>query len=504
MTQRISHKFLLVLAVSLVNIFINLDLSIVNLALVPIGHMFHVSLTSLQWVISIYILAGSCSFLIAGRLSDIWGRRRAFILGVIFFLVGSLVAGSAPNMVSLVIGRALQGVGFGFGLSIMIVLYLLIFSDKKAVALSLATSISGVTQVLGPTLGGVVLHWLSWRWVFLVNVPICVFALILLLLYCPAFPGKKEKLDWSGFFLFALAMICIMLALSGHHLVAARYLLLLGIIGAVSFVWFLLLQKTKQNPLMDLSMFKINAFSIAIAVRFWTNMGYFLQMFLLPLLLVSVYHFSIMHAGLRLLLLTGAFGLASILSPKVQCRIGPAVQFRLGIVIQLIGLLFCTMIYWLPLSESINVGLILCGVGYSFVINTAGLLCISSVPVHRSGAASGAYYSLTMFAGVVGTAISSWWLSKRALDFVAAINHHLVTLNPMQQQAIAKLAQGLAHKHQALAALPAAITNKIHALGLQLFQHGFVIIMLVLGIASLLSLLLSLKLTYQPAEEIND
>ena len=153
---------------------LNLDFTIVNLALPVIANVFRISLAHLEWINISFILAAACITLLSGHFADQYGRRKIFLIGIAIFTVGSLLAAAAVGTWTIVAGRTLQGLGVGISFPMTLILLSESFPEhQRGMAMGLLSTFNGVSQAFGPTIGGLIVQWLGWRWAFIINLPIC-------------------------------------------------------------------------------------------------------------------------------------------------------------------------------------------------------------------------------------------------------------------------------------------------------------------------------------------
>src|SRR6185437_13325589 len=192
-----------------------LDITIVNVALPDIERAFHASLSDLQWVIDAYALTLAAFLLTAGSLADLYGRRRLFAVGIVIFTLGSLSCGIATSALFLEVARAAQGVGGAIMFATSLALLAQAFhGSDRGVAFGVFGAITGVAVAVGPVLGGALTSWLSWRWIFFVNVPIGVLALLVTLGRVQESRNPKAtRPDWLGFVTFSAGLAALVFGL---------------------------------------------------------------------------------------------------------------------------------------------------------------------------------------------------------------------------------------------------------------------------------------------------
>lgn len=248
-----------------------LDQTIVSTAMTTIIQKLG-GLESFIWVYSAYMIAMVVSTPIFGKLSDMYGRKRFFLMGLILFLLGSILCGTAQNMDQLIIYRAIQGIGGG---AIMPIVFTIIFdlfpAEKRGKMMGLFGAVFGVSSVFGPILGGTITDNLSWRWIFYINVPIGILAIAFILkAYHESKVTRKQVIDWAGAILLTGTILCLMFGLElggmeGWAWDSAQTISLFA--GSVIlFILFLLAERVAKDPIIKLGLFRKRLFTSSMAV----------------------------------------------------------------------------------------------------------------------------------------------------------------------------------------------------------------------------------------------
>ncbi|KAF1017401.1 MAG: Multidrug resistance protein Stp [Stenotrophomonas maltophilia] len=250
-----------------------LDTNVVGVVLPTIARDLHASFADVEWVISSYVLCFAALLLPAGAIADRFGRRRVFLLGIAVFALASLACGLAPAASGLYLARAAQGVGAAFLLAPALAIIGHGFHDPAARgrAWALWGGIMGLTMVLSPLLGGVINHWLGWRWAFHVNVPLCALLAAAVPVYIEESRDPTPRaLDLPGIALFAMAMFSLTWALiegPGEGWTSAGVLLRLGV-GIALFTAFSVVERRRAHPMLDLRLFADLPFSGSVLAMF--------------------------------------------------------------------------------------------------------------------------------------------------------------------------------------------------------------------------------------------
>lgn len=407
---------------SLAAALMTLDITVVNVALPQIGQDLHASLDSLQWVINGYTLSFAALLLLAGALSDRIGRLRIFMSGILLFTVASLVCALAPSAAMLIAARIVQGIGGAMVLGTALALIAGACAGQpaqvRASAIGLFAAGGAFAAATGPLIGGMLVEWASWPWLFAINVPIGL--LILLLAQYKVSEQRpsppKHRLDWPGALLvtvslFSLNFAALAGAERGWQAPGVGPALLLGGVGALLF----LVVERRQGPaaLLDLSLFRIPTFVGAILLSFF---GRILSFGLLPFItlwLSGMLGYSPLHIGLILLCQSLAMVVAAGVSGPLSKRIPVRILLTLGMFIVAVGLFWSSHIQvdsdWLQILPM----LVMLGIGAGLTLPHLMDLAVSVVPAARAGTASGTANTFFPLGTAVGIALFGVLLSRQ-------------------------------------------------------------------------------------------
>ncbi|MFC4618955.1 DHA2 family efflux MFS transporter permease subunit [Camelliibacillus cellulosilyticus] len=322
------------------------DTTIVTVGIHTIGHDLQSSVSTTQWVTTGYLLALGIVVPISGWILKRFGGKRTWMFALVLFLMGSMLSGLAWNMGSLIFFRVLQGIGGGL---IMPTAQNLIVQAAGGEKLGRTIAVIGLPTVLGPilgpVLGGFIVHFLNWRWMFYVNVPICLAALILAWLGLPKDKPEHHKnpFDLIGFVLISPALVAIIYGLtqmgtSNHFLnTTATIYLAIGVLLLLIFIVYAL--KKAANPIIDLRLFQFRSFSIAFILMFLSGLSLYGAMLILPLYFQQVSGASVLMSGV--LLIPQGIGslLSRFLAGKLTDIIGGRLVAVVGIVMTALGTL---------------------------------------------------------------------------------------------------------------------------------------------------------------------
>src|SRR4051812_13253515 len=403
-----ARKWWTLTAVSVGIFMLLLDITIVNVALPDIQRDLGASLSDLQWVIDAYALTLAALLLTAGSLADLLGRRRLFAIGIAIFTAGSLLCGLATDPLFLSLARAFQGIGGAimFATALALIAHAFRGADR-GVAFGVFGAVTGIAVAVGPVLGGVITSGLSWRWIFLVNIPLGAAAMAVTLLRIDESrdPAARRP-DWVGFVTFSGALAALVYGLIranaegwGSPLIVACLAGAVLLLGA-----FVVAERVQRAPMFDLALLRKPTFVGGLAAAFAISASLFSLLTFLVLYLQNVLGYSAAQTGVRFLALTGAIfltaGIAGRLSSQVPTRllIGPGFALIGGGLLLMRGLD--------PASDWTHLlpGLIVAGVGAGLVNVPLASTAVSVVEPARAGMASGINSTLRQVGVATGVA----------------------------------------------------------------------------------------------------
>lgn len=405
-------RWLALIILCLGDLMIVLDATIVNVALPSIRADLLFTESALAWVVNAYLLTFGGFLLLGGRLGDLFGHRKLFLIGLAIFTVASLLCGIAETQWMLIAARALQGIGGAVLSAVALSLTMNLFThdEERAKAMGIFGFVSAGGGSIGVLLGGLLVGTLSWHWIFFINIPvgILVFLLSLWLLPKSHVAPESKHLDIAGATLITSSLMLAVYAIVGGNdngwLTPETLLSLAGAIALLlAFLWT---ESKVKSPLVPLSLFKIKSivFSNIIAVL-WAA-GMFSWFFFSALYLQVVLKVSPMTLGLTFLpsnLIMAVFSLW--LSAKIVMKWGIRLPVAVGLSLAAIGLF---MFVFAPTTGSVYYALlpmILLGVGAGVAFNPLFLAAMGDVPPHESGLASGLVNTSFMMGGALGLAI---------------------------------------------------------------------------------------------------
>jgi len=371
-----------------------LDLTIVNVALPDIQQQMHTPLSGLQWVIDAYALSLAALLLTTGSLADLYGRKRIFALGIVVFTVGSAACGFAPNITLLQLSRAFQGIGGAAMFSTALALLASAFHGRdRGIAFGAFGATTGVAVAVGPVLGGVLTSGLSWRWIFFVNIPICVIAVaITMLRVAESHDPQAGRPDWFGFVVFSLSLGALVYGLieagDAGGWSSGRVLVCLALAAALMIV-FVLAELKIAHPMFDLGLLRKPTFTGSLFAAVGISASIFSLLTYLILYVQNVLGYSPVATGVRFLFLSASSFVAAAVAGRLTSHVPTKLLLGPGFVIIGVGLLLMLGIHADTGWTHLIAGMVVSGLGLGLVNPPLASAAVGVVPTERAGMASG-------------------------------------------------------------------------------------------------------------------
>ncbi|WP_337968299.1 MFS transporter [uncultured Flavobacterium sp.] len=503
-----SYKNTIVLiAICLATLMFSLEISSVPVILPTLEKLLNANLKDMQWIMNIYTIGCTTVLMAAGTLADRYGRKRILIITLTLFGISSLVCGLAENIVLLIISRFFQGISGGAMLICQIATLSHQFQKGKerSKAFGIWGIILGIGLGFGPIIGGSIIAILSWKWVFLIHVPLAFLAIILVHFYVDeSKDSDAKKIDIWGMITLSLSVFGLTYYITQGPDLGFSSPIALGIIIAtiISFIIFLRVEKTNPYPMFDFSVFKIRNFSGAILGSIGMNFSFWPFIIYLPIYFQSYLGYDVVTVGLSLL----AYTLPTLIIPPFAEYL--TVKYRSGIVIPLglfvIGLGFIVMRYgsiaehasWLTMLP----GSLLAGIGLGLTNTPVTNTTTGSVSSNRSGMASGIDMSARLITLSINIALMGYLLVEGIFSYLDTAFSKSIdskTLHSISEKIAAGNFSSLNRDFPELSLLDSSSSILHKALA-----HGFEIILLYGGIGAWILALLSFIL-FNPRKKKN-
>ena len=430
-------RWLALMVLCLGVLMIVLDTTIVNVALPSIRTDLNFSETALVWVVNAYMLTFGGFLLLGGRLGDLYGHRKLFLLGIILFTLASAACGLANTQTLLIAARAVQGLGGAVVSAVALSLIMNLFTEPadRAKAMGVYGFVCAGGGSIGVLLGGLLTNALSWHWIFLVNLPIGVAVYALCIRLLPNAPGQAhgERLDIAGAVTVTTSlMLAVYAIVNGNEIgwMAMQTIIMLSTAVAL-FAIFIGIESRVRDPLMPLALFRLRNVATSNVVGMLWAAAMFAWFFISALYMQFVLDYSPLQVGLAFLpanLIMAAFSLG--LSAKLVMRFGISPPLSVGLLLASSGLM---LFAFAPVQGSfvahVLPGMLLLGVGAGMALNPVLLAAMSDVAPSESGLASGMVNTSFMMGGALGLAVLASVAAARTHGLLASGAESIPAIN---------------------------------------------------------------------------
>jgi EmrB/QacA subfamily drug resistance transporter len=430
MTIESDKRWIALYVLCLATLMIVLDMTIVNVALPSIKDDLGFSETSLAWVVNAYLLTYGGCLLLGGRLGDLFGQRRLFLIGIALFTLASLACGTATSKGFLIAARSVQGVGGAVASAVSLSLMMTLFTDarERAKAMGIFGFVAAGGGSVGVVLGGVLTDFLNWHWIFLVNVPIGALVVFLSRRLLPAMQGTaRGRIDIAGAVTVTSALMLAIYAIVNGNEKGWTSAQTLGLLGCslallLAFLW---IESHVQEPLVPLRLFRLRNFSAASGIGVLWAAAMFAWFFLGALYMQLVLGYSPLQIGLAFLpssLIMAVFSIG--LSARLVMRFGISRPLTAGLSLAAAGLLLFVR---LPVEGSfvtdVLPSMLLLGFGAGIAFNPVLLAAMNDVEPTEAGLASGIVNTAFMMGGALGLAVLASVAASRTATLGATEDH---------------------------------------------------------------------------------
>lgn len=403
------YKWYVMASVSMSIFLATIDGSIVNVALPTLVRELQTTFPVVQWVVLAYLLTITTLILSMGRLADMKGKKPLYSTGFVVFTVGSLLCGLAPNIYWLIAFRVLQGLGAAMTMALGMAIITEAFPlTERGKAIGITGAIVSIGIIAGPTLGGILIDALSWRWIFFVNLPIGILGTMMSLRFVPAIkPAGGQRFDYGGAATLFISLFSLLLALTlGQDLgfSDARILALFG--GwAIFTALFIFIEWHADQPMIDLRLFQNRLFSINLItgiISFIVIAGTFI---LLPFYLENVLGYDVSHVGLLLAVVPIALGVTSPLAGSLSDRFGTRLIAVIGLILLVIGYAAMSTLDAQTTTLGYVLRLLPIGLGMGIFMSANNSAIMGAAPRGQLGIVSGLLSITRTLGQVIGIAI---------------------------------------------------------------------------------------------------
>ena len=410
------------------------------------------------WITTIYIISSATALPITGKLTDMFGRKYFYIIGLIIFSLASLLCGLSNSMTLLIVWRGIQGIGGGMMMANSFTVIGDLFPPaERGKFMGYMSGVFATSSVIGPVLGGFITDALSWHWVFFVNIPIGILIIFLFVVYFPDIKPatSKHRIDYLGVTTLILTVVPIMLALTwGGSQYLWDSLLIIGLFAfaVVMLVLFIFIESRVEEPIIPLGLFKNQIVAISIIVAFLSSFVMFATTTFIPLFFQGVLGVTATASGTLLIPMTLGSTAGSFLSGQLLSRAGGhyRLQALVGLGIMIIGVWFLSRMNLQTSNTQAVVNMVITGFGLGITMPIFAITVQNAVPYKMLGTATSSVPFFRSLGGSVGLAIFGSILNNRfASQFLGSIPTVVKTTIPAEQLS------SLAYNPQALVSVPA-------------------------------------------------
>jgi EmrB/QacA subfamily drug resistance transporter len=409
---------------------IMLDNTVVNVALPSIQRGLHATTSSLEWTVNAYTLTFAVTLVTAGRLGDLFGRRRMFLFGVAVFGTASFLIGLAQSDVWLIAFRAVQGIGSGFMMPATLSIITNTFdAHERGRAIGTWAGVSAMALAIGPVVGGFLVQEVSWQSIFFLNVPVAALAIVVTLL--AARESRDEtavrEVDIPGVVTLTVGLAALVLGLVqsnewgwGSARVIGLFALAVVAIGA-----FFAIERGRRAPMVDFAFFRSRSFLGANIVAFIVSFAMLAMFFFLALYMQDILHYSPLQAGVRFLPSTAMIMVIAPIAGRLADRIGPRVLMTGGLISVSLALFWMTGITTHSGYSFLLVSFMLMGLGMGCVMSPMSTAAMNAVDRTKAGVASGVLSMTRMVGGTFGVAVMGAIIATLGRDRITTLLPHL-------------------------------------------------------------------------------
>ncbi len=387
-----------------------LDTTAVNIALPSIQRSLHVSTVTLQWVVNAYTLALGVLLITGGRLGDLFGRRRIFLIGIVIFAAASIAVGLSPGAVTMVAGRAVQGIGAALLIPATLSIVTDLFpAEERGKAFGIWAGVSGMALAVGPLAGGYLSESVSWRAIFFINLPVAIVTSCLALLAVRESrdPTSERSIDVPGLVLLTIGLTSLLVAVMNSitwHFGSMREIALL-VTSAIALTAFVLVERRRRLPMVDFKYFRSPSFLGSSIVLFVATFALFGMLFFLTLYMQTVQNLSPLETGIRFLPAMVMVIIVSPLAGMLADRVGPRPLIATGMFIVACSFLWGSYVTISSGYPRLLANFLLVGTGLGLALPATSVAAMNAVEEAKAGVAAGILSMFRMVGGVFGVAI---------------------------------------------------------------------------------------------------
>ncbi|CUH94722.1 putative secreted protein [Propionispora sp. 2/2-37] len=422
-------KYFILCAVCLGTVLSAYVSSCVNIALPNIMAALNFNMDSVVWVSLGYMLPYGSILPLTGKLGDQFGAKLVYVLGMIIFTVASLLCGLATSSTAMIVFRIIQGVGAGMLLPNAMTIVAQTFEPhERGQALGIWSAMAAAGSAMGPTIGGYLIEFWNWRWVFFSVGPVCIISVIFALAVIPrSSRSAGVSIDYLGavFLITSISSLLVALNQGQKEGWESLYIFSLFYVAFVAFVIFLLVEFSVEKPMIDMRLFSDLTFSVANLVGFISFVGFYGGNFLLPFFLKSIMDYSSTTAGLMILPMTASMVIFSPIGGRLADRFGSRLPAVTGIMLIAFSLYLLDTISADYSNRDFFIRLSLFGMGLGLTMSPLTNCAVSTLPKNKIGVGSGIFNLAKIIGGSIGVVFAETLLTRREIYHTAVLKEYL-------------------------------------------------------------------------------
>lgn len=440
------YKWLTLLVVVFGTFMAILDTSIVNIAIPKMMAVFGVSAEDIKWVLTAYMLTMGAVIPLSGYLGDRFGTKQVYMWALVSFTIGSALCGFAWSNSAMIVARIIQALGGGMIMPVsMSIIYQVVPPEERGTALGVWGIAAMAAPAIGPTLSGYIVEHLDWRLIFTINIPLGIVGVILTGLLLREFPKRPTKgFDLMGFITVATGLGCVLYVLGeGTSIDWGNFKnIFLLIVGIFNLVLFVINELTRDNPLLDLRMFKILPFSLSLVISSMINIAMFGGIFLLPLYLQNLQGYTAMQTGMLMFPSAVVTGITMPIGGRLFDKFGAKPVVIPGLTLLTLATYELSQINLDTSSGAIILISVIRGIGMGLAMMPSSTVGMNAVPLHLVGRASALSNVIRQIAGSLGITILTTIMQNTQVANYYRLSEQLSWFNPGSLQLV-KMLQGL-------------------------------------------------------------
>jgi EmrB/QacA subfamily drug resistance transporter len=406
------NEFGILLALCLPVTIACIDVMAVGVALDKIMIEFSSSLNKTQWLLSGYTIGTATLMITVGKLADIHGRRKLLLWGLFIFGFSSFTSAISNSINLLIISRIAQGLSSAMMMTTVISIITHSFApDKRAAVISIWGFTCGIGMAIGPLIGGVLINIFNWRVIFLINIPICILSYFLIITFIAE---SKDEAHKSKINVIENTLLCAILTISltilsegGSLGWTSNLIKLFGEIFFTLICFFIYIENKEKNPIIDLSLFKLQNFSIATFCGFASYFCMYAWLFIFSIYLQSTRSFSALETGLACSSFSVAFAISAKLIGKALTYYSNKILIQTGFVLVILSFLSMSTISLNTCLWKFCLMFFILGAGITLINAPTMISATENVPIHKAGIASGIIFTLRWFGGSIGIVVTT-------------------------------------------------------------------------------------------------